>query len=181
MLDAGGFADTDTAEDSQLAARLARRGPFICIDDAVRIYHRHPYATRITNTQPPTRTLRHIICTDCLNDPAPQLFSASSPRSYGNQASEDRSVQPAPDDISPSTPQVAGLAVRPTDRRPSSALHLGKRHAPTSRRASYTRRLWLIQHSLVTIISGIYCRTASSRCRHSNVGTRGNTNTSRST
>jgi hypothetical protein len=67
--DAGGFADTDTAEDWQLAARLARRGPFICIDDPVRIYHRHPNATRITNTQPPTHTLRHIICTDCLNDP----------------------------------------------------------------------------------------------------------------
>jgi glycosyltransferase involved in cell wall biosynthesis len=67
--DAGGFADSDTTEDWQLAARLARRGHFICLDDAVRIYHRHPNATRITHNRPTSKTLRHIICTDCLTDP----------------------------------------------------------------------------------------------------------------
>lgn len=67
--DADGFADTDIAEDWQLAARLARRGHLICLDQPVRIYHRHAHATRITGKQQPISTLRHAICTDCMTDP----------------------------------------------------------------------------------------------------------------
>jgi glycosyltransferase involved in cell wall biosynthesis len=66
---AGGFADTDIAEDWQLAARMARRGHFICLDQPVRIYHRHPYAARTTRPHQPIRTLRQTICTDCITDP----------------------------------------------------------------------------------------------------------------
>jgi cellulose synthase/poly-beta-1,6-N-acetylglucosamine synthase-like glycosyltransferase len=69
VLDAGGFPDTDIAEDWHLAARLARRGPFICLDEPVRIYHRHPNAARNTNRHPSTTTLRGTICTDYITTP----------------------------------------------------------------------------------------------------------------
>jgi cellulose synthase/poly-beta-1,6-N-acetylglucosamine synthase-like glycosyltransferase len=65
---AGGFPDTDIAEDWQLAARLARRGHLICLDDPVRIYHRHPNAARNTTPRPSPATLRHTICIDCIID-----------------------------------------------------------------------------------------------------------------
>jgi hypothetical protein len=42
VLDADAFPDTNIAEDWHLAARRARRGPFICLNEPVRIYHRHP-------------------------------------------------------------------------------------------------------------------------------------------
>lgn len=68
--DAGGFADADIGEDWHLAARLARRGHFICIDDAVRIYHRHAAAARTTSVNhPSTDRLRRAVCRDCLADP----------------------------------------------------------------------------------------------------------------
>jgi len=67
--DAGGFPDTSTGEDWQLAARLARRGPFICLDDPVRIYHRHPAAARNTNPHASGRAQRQRICADCIIDP----------------------------------------------------------------------------------------------------------------
>jgi cellulose synthase/poly-beta-1,6-N-acetylglucosamine synthase-like glycosyltransferase len=69
--DAGGFPDTNISEDWHLAARLARRGNLICLDDPVRIYHRHPAATRITDMDHPNATAqRQAINADCLNDPA---------------------------------------------------------------------------------------------------------------
>jgi cellulose synthase/poly-beta-1,6-N-acetylglucosamine synthase-like glycosyltransferase len=68
--DAGGFADNDTAEDWYLAARLARRGAFVCIDDLVRIYHRHSAALRLRRDRNPAPQLvRRAICDDCLSDP----------------------------------------------------------------------------------------------------------------
>jgi glycosyltransferase involved in cell wall biosynthesis len=66
--DAGGFGDTDMSEDWQLAARLARRGHLICLDEPVRIYHRHPSAARIAS-RPAATTLRRTICVDCIIDP----------------------------------------------------------------------------------------------------------------
>jgi mycofactocin glycosyltransferase len=67
--DAGGFPGTDIAEDWHLAARLARRGPLICLDEPVRIYHRHTNAARNITPHQSTATLRATICTDCLTDP----------------------------------------------------------------------------------------------------------------
>jgi cellulose synthase/poly-beta-1,6-N-acetylglucosamine synthase-like glycosyltransferase len=72
--DAGGFADTDIGEDWQLAARLARRGHLICLDEPVRIYHRHSNAARNARSQQPKREIRRSICADCIRDPhAPRL------------------------------------------------------------------------------------------------------------
>jgi cellulose synthase/poly-beta-1,6-N-acetylglucosamine synthase-like glycosyltransferase len=77
--DAGGFADTDIGEDWQLAARLARRGPLICLDDPVRVYHRHANAARNTAPKQDIQTLRRTICSDCITDPrastAQRLFA----------------------------------------------------------------------------------------------------------
>jgi mycofactocin glycosyltransferase len=67
--DAAGFPDTDIAEDWQLAARLARRGRLICLDEPVRTYHRHPKTARNTAPQHSTTTLRRTVCTDCIIDP----------------------------------------------------------------------------------------------------------------
>jgi cellulose synthase/poly-beta-1,6-N-acetylglucosamine synthase-like glycosyltransferase len=67
--DAGGFPDTDVAEDWQLAARPARRGPLICLDDPVRIYHRHPQAVRNTTPRTDVHPLRDTISSDCITDP----------------------------------------------------------------------------------------------------------------
>lgn len=67
--DASGFADADIAEDWQLAARLTRRGHFICLDQPIRIYHRHDAAARIINPHQPTTAQRHTICNDCIHDP----------------------------------------------------------------------------------------------------------------
>jgi len=67
--DAGGFPDSSSDEDWHLAARLARRGPFICLDQPVRIYHRHPAAARNTKPHQPGRTQRQRICADCITDP----------------------------------------------------------------------------------------------------------------
>jgi cellulose synthase/poly-beta-1,6-N-acetylglucosamine synthase-like glycosyltransferase len=67
--DAGGFPDTNIAEDWQLAAHLSRRGRFICLDEPVRIYHRHPAAARNTNPHQPIRTLQQDVWSDCLRDP----------------------------------------------------------------------------------------------------------------
>jgi len=66
--DAGGFADADIGEDWHLAARMARRQRFICLDQPVRIYHRHPDAARETRPVPPTRALRQNIYADCIAD-----------------------------------------------------------------------------------------------------------------
>jgi glycosyltransferase involved in cell wall biosynthesis len=66
---AGGFADDNIAEDWQLAARMARRGRFICLDEPVRIYHRHTHAARNTAAHPSPSALRRTICEDCLTDP----------------------------------------------------------------------------------------------------------------
>jgi hypothetical protein len=66
--DAGGFADADIGEDWQLAARMARRQRFICLDQPIRIYHRHPVAARETRPVPPTQALRQSICADCISD-----------------------------------------------------------------------------------------------------------------
>jgi glycosyltransferase involved in cell wall biosynthesis len=80
--DAGGFPDTNISEDWQLAARLARRGNLICLDEPVRIYHRHPHAARIT-TRPPAKTLRSTVCADCITDPRAtptHRLVASAPR-----------------------------------------------------------------------------------------------------
>jgi cellulose synthase/poly-beta-1,6-N-acetylglucosamine synthase-like glycosyltransferase len=66
---AGGFADDNIAEDWQLAARMSRRGHFICLDEPVRIYHRHNHAARNTAPHPPPNALRRTICDDCLTDP----------------------------------------------------------------------------------------------------------------
>jgi len=67
--DASAFPDTNIAEDWHLAARLARRGSFLCLDEPVRIYHRHADAAR--NTSPPhsVQTVQQDICIDCLIDP----------------------------------------------------------------------------------------------------------------
>lgn len=70
---AGGFADTDIAEDWRLAARLARREHLICLDHPVRIYHRHANAARITHTEQTTSTLRQVICDDCIADPQARI------------------------------------------------------------------------------------------------------------
>jgi cellulose synthase/poly-beta-1,6-N-acetylglucosamine synthase-like glycosyltransferase len=67
---AGGFADDNIAEDWQLAARMARRGRFICLDEPVRIYHRHTHAARNTTPHPPSKSVRAAISADCLIDPA---------------------------------------------------------------------------------------------------------------
>lgn len=66
--DARGFPDANVAEDWHLAARLARRGPFICIDDEVRIYHRHHGALRERSPRSPTATQRRLVGTDCRLD-----------------------------------------------------------------------------------------------------------------
>lgn len=66
--DAGGFPDANIAEDWHLAARLARRGPFICIDDQVRIYHRHHGALRTRGPRTSTATQRLAVCADCRLD-----------------------------------------------------------------------------------------------------------------
>jgi cellulose synthase/poly-beta-1,6-N-acetylglucosamine synthase-like glycosyltransferase len=68
--DAGAFPDTNIAEDWRLAARLARRGPFICLDEPVRIYHRHPAAARNALPHRSARTAQADVCSDCLNDPS---------------------------------------------------------------------------------------------------------------
>lgn len=83
--DAGGFPDTDIAEDWQLAARLARRGPLICLDEPVRIYHRHTNAARNTTSHPCSKSLRATICADCITDPAAppvQRLFATALRTY---------------------------------------------------------------------------------------------------
>ncbi len=67
--DVGTFPDTNIAEDWRLAARLARRGPFICLDEPVRIYHRHPAAARNTLPHHDGRTVQADVCSDCLSDP----------------------------------------------------------------------------------------------------------------
>jgi glycosyltransferase involved in cell wall biosynthesis len=69
VLDADAFPDTNIAEDWHLAARLARRGPFICLNEAVRIYHRHPAAARNAYPHQGGRTVQATVCTDCLSDP----------------------------------------------------------------------------------------------------------------
>jgi hypothetical protein len=66
--DAGG-SPTTTPQKTGNSPSDARRRPFICIDEAVRIYHRHRHATRIAHHQPPTTTLGHTICSDCITDP----------------------------------------------------------------------------------------------------------------
>lgn len=66
--DAEGFADANIAEDWHLAARLARRGAFICIDDEVRVYHRHHGALRTRGPRPSTATQRLAVCADCRLD-----------------------------------------------------------------------------------------------------------------
>jgi glycosyltransferase involved in cell wall biosynthesis len=66
--DAGGFPDANIAEDWHLAARLARRGPFICIDDAVRIYHRHHGALRTRAPRMSTATQGRAVSADCRLD-----------------------------------------------------------------------------------------------------------------
>jgi hypothetical protein len=68
--DAGAFPDTNIAEDWRLAARLARRGPFICLDEPVRIYHRHPAAARNALPHEGGRTVQACVCSDCLSDPS---------------------------------------------------------------------------------------------------------------
>ena len=68
--DAGGFADADIAEDWHLAARLSRRGTFICVDESVRIYHRHEGALRTRGSRKSAADQRHAICEDCPVDPA---------------------------------------------------------------------------------------------------------------
>lgn len=68
--DAGGFADTDIAEDWHLAARLSRRGIFVCVDESVRIYHRHEGALRTRGSRKSAADQRHAICEDCPVDPA---------------------------------------------------------------------------------------------------------------
>ena len=59
--DAGGFRDANIAEDWHLAARLARRGPFICIDGEVRIYHRHHGALRTRGPRASKATQRRAV------------------------------------------------------------------------------------------------------------------------
>jgi glycosyltransferase involved in cell wall biosynthesis len=67
--DAGGFDDGDLGEDWALAARLSRRGPFICIDSPVRIYHRHADATRVTHYDDSSSGgTRRRVCRDCIAD-----------------------------------------------------------------------------------------------------------------
>jgi hypothetical protein len=66
--DAGGFPDANIAEDWYLAARLARRGPFICIDDEVRVYHRHPGALRTRGPRTSTATQQRVVCANCRLD-----------------------------------------------------------------------------------------------------------------
>jgi glycosyltransferase involved in cell wall biosynthesis len=66
---AGGFPDTNMAEDWQLAARLARRGPFICLGEPVRIYHRHPAAARNASSHQHNQVPQQDLCADCLADP----------------------------------------------------------------------------------------------------------------
>ena len=69
--DAGAFADDDLGEDWRLAARMARRGPFICIDQPVRIYHRHHAAIRnASHRHVSPSEQRHAVCDDCITDPA---------------------------------------------------------------------------------------------------------------
>jgi cellulose synthase/poly-beta-1,6-N-acetylglucosamine synthase-like glycosyltransferase len=68
--EAGGFADANMAEDWHLASRLARRGPFVCIDDPVRIYHRHETALRTREPRQSLSTQRRAVCHDCRADPA---------------------------------------------------------------------------------------------------------------
>lgn len=68
--DAGGFADADIGEDWVLAARLARRGRFVCHTQPVRIYHRHNAAARIAiQKHPSSSEIRRVVCRDCLDDP----------------------------------------------------------------------------------------------------------------
>lgn len=67
---AGGFADADIGEDWLLAARLSRRGAFLCVTEPVRIYFRHAAAARIaSDRRPSSSALQRMICTDCLADP----------------------------------------------------------------------------------------------------------------
>jgi len=66
--DAGGFPDANVGEDWHLAASLARRGPFICIDDEVRIYHRHHGALRTRGPRTSTATQRRDVCANCRFD-----------------------------------------------------------------------------------------------------------------
>jgi len=65
---AGGFPDANLAEDWYLAARLARRGPFVCIDDEVRVYHRHPGALRTRGPRTSTATQQCVVCANCRLD-----------------------------------------------------------------------------------------------------------------
>jgi hypothetical protein len=83
--DAGGFPDTDIAENWQLATRLARRGPLICLNEPVRIHHRHPNAARNTTAHQDATTLRATIRADCTTDPVASLVQrlvASALRTY---------------------------------------------------------------------------------------------------
>lgn len=66
--EAGGFPDDNFAEDWHLAARLARRGQLLAIDDPVSIYHRHPAAIRNSIRPTDHAAARQRICDDCRHD-----------------------------------------------------------------------------------------------------------------
>jgi glycosyltransferase involved in cell wall biosynthesis len=68
--DAGGFPDANIGEDWHLAARLARRGAFVCVDDPVRTYHRHERALRSREPRKRIADQRRAICADCRADRA---------------------------------------------------------------------------------------------------------------
>ncbi len=114
--DAGAFPDTNIAEDRHLAARLARRGPFICLDEPVRVHHRHPAAARNAFFHQGGRTAPADVCRDCLSDTtatATQRLLAAILRRAGRRNAA-QGTQPSPErgwsrvrDRRPSTPQVA--------------------------------------------------------------------------
>lgn len=67
---AGGFGDSDVAEDWQLAARLSRCGQLVSTNQPVRIYHRHPDTLRErAHRRARTPTGRAVVCADCRIDP----------------------------------------------------------------------------------------------------------------
>jgi glycosyltransferase involved in cell wall biosynthesis len=76
VLDAGGFADADVAEDWHLAARLSRRGPLLCTDRPVRTYHRHRAAIRQRPARTRTALTKNAVLRDCQTDPASTHFQA---------------------------------------------------------------------------------------------------------
>jgi mycofactocin glycosyltransferase len=99
--DAGAFPDTDVAEDWRLAARLARRGPFICLDEAVRIYHRHPAAARNAFPHQSGRAVQADVCSDCLSDPratGPQRLFAATLHRAGRPNATRPDTTARPDD-----------------------------------------------------------------------------------